>query len=78
MVKSRRPKADARREALPAIKLRKKVPYEFVLEALADLSPWTRPMFGCLAIYVGDKIELILREKAGPFSRQWRVGSHHT
>jgi|SRR5579863_8606372 len=38
-------------------------PYEFVLEALAPLSPHTRPMFGCLAVYVKDKIVLILRDK---------------
>jgi hypothetical protein len=42
---------------------RKPVPFPFVLDAIASLSPWTRPMFGCLAIYVQDKIVLILREK---------------
>jgi hypothetical protein len=46
-----------------AIKRRKSVPHEFVLDAIADLSPITRPMFGCTAIYIGDKIVLILREK---------------
>jgi hypothetical protein len=45
------------------LKPRKAVPYEFVLEALSPLSPWTRPMFGCLAVYVEDKIVLILRDK---------------
>jgi len=45
---------------------RKAVPHEFVLDAMAALSPWTRPMFGCLAIYVGDKIVLILRDKREP------------
>ncbi|MGO4884078.1 MAG: hypothetical protein ACLP59_25150 [Bryobacteraceae bacterium] len=45
------------------IKPRKPVPHAFVLETLADLSPRTRPMFGCLAIYVGAKIVLILRDK---------------
>jgi hypothetical protein len=54
------------KDPLLAGKQRKKVPYEFVLEALADLSPRTNPMFGCLAVYVGDKIVLVLREKAGP------------
>jgi len=34
-----------------------------VIEALAALSPQTRPMFGCLAVYVEDKIVLILRSK---------------
>jgi hypothetical protein len=46
-----------------AIKRRKPVPHEFVLDAVAELSPTTRPMFGCTAIYIGDKIVLILREK---------------
>jgi hypothetical protein len=46
-----------------ALKRRKPVPHEFVLEAIAELSPMTRPMFGCTAIYIGDKIVLILREK---------------
>ncbi len=50
-------------EELFATKRRKPVPFEFVLEAIAPLSPATRPMFGCLAIYVGDKIVLILRDK---------------
>jgi hypothetical protein len=47
------------------VKLRKRVPFEFVLDALEPVSPWTRPMFGCLAVYVGDKIVLILRDKPG-------------
>lgn len=46
-----------------AVKKRKAVPYQFVLEALARVSPYTRLMFGCLAIYVQDKIVLILRDK---------------
>jgi hypothetical protein len=45
------------------VKRRKVVPYEFVLEALAPLGPRTRPMFGCLAVYLLDKIVLILRDK---------------
>ncbi len=44
-------------------KHRKPIPHAFVLDALASLSPYTRPMFGCLAIYVKDKIVLILRDK---------------
>jgi len=49
-------------DSLP-LKQRKPVPHAFVLEALAPLSPCTRPMFGCLAVYVKDKIVLILRDK---------------
>ena len=44
-------------------KRRKPVPHEFVLDAIASLSPRIRHMFGCLAIYVEDKIVLILRDK---------------
>ena len=50
-------------DPLFAVKQRKAVPHEFVLEAIAALSPRTRPMFGCLAVYVEDKIVLILRDK---------------
>lgn len=42
---------------------RKRVPHEFVLDALAELSPVTRSMFGCLAVYLEDKIVLILRDR---------------
>ena len=48
-----------------AVKRRKPVPHAFVLEAIAEVSPATRPMFGCLAVYVGEKIVLILRDKPG-------------
>ena len=46
-----------------SVKKRKTVPHEFVLEALAEVSPRTNPMFGCLAVYVGEKIVLILRDR---------------
>ena len=45
----------------------KKLPFEFVLEALARVHPRIRPMFGCHGIYVGEKIVLMLRKRAdGP------------
>jgi hypothetical protein len=50
-------------DALFIVKQRKVVPHEFVLDAIADLSPVTRPMFGCLAVYIGEKIAIILRDK---------------
>jgi hypothetical protein len=34
-----------------------------VLDAIAPLSPYTRPMLGCLAVYVDDQIVLVLRHK---------------
>lgn len=59
-----------RRRVVPAFedtvlvrKPRKAVPHAFVLEAITALSPATRPMFGCLAVYIGDKIVFILRDK---------------
>ena len=48
------------------VKPRKTFPHAFVLEALAELEPRTNPMFGCLAVYVGDKIVLVLRDKHPP------------
>ena len=59
----RKPSSLPSDEAAFAAKPRKPMPHEFVLDAIASLSPETRPMFGCLAIYVKDKIVLILRDK---------------
>ncbi len=50
-------------DTLFAVKRRKPAPHEFVLDALAPLSPRTRSMFVCLAIYVEEKIVVILRNK---------------
>ena len=52
-----------RDDVLFSLKPRKAVPYQFVLDAIAALSPTTRSMFGCLAVYVADRIVLILRDK---------------
>jgi hypothetical protein len=41
---------------------RSRVPHEFVLDALESISPDTKPMFGCLAVYVRERIVLILRD----------------
>lgn len=49
-----------------ALTPRKPVPHAFVLEALAAMSPRTRSMFGCVAVYVGQKIVLFLRDKGKP------------
>jgi hypothetical protein len=51
------------RHGLPRVTARSRVPHEFVLDQLAPLAPVTRPMFGCLAVYVKDQIVLILRDK---------------
>jgi len=41
---------------------RRSAPYPFILEALTPLEPEVRPMFSGFAVYVGDKIVLILRD----------------
>jgi hypothetical protein len=41
----------------------KKIPFEFVIENLFSMKPVIRPMFGCHAVYVGEKIMLILRSR---------------
>jgi len=50
-------------DALFTVKQRKAVPHEFMLDAISESSPVTRPMFGCLAVYIEDKIVIILRDK---------------
>src|SRR5215472_18289007 len=63
-------KRETAEEALFVVKGRKSVPHEFVLEALAEVEPRTNPMFGCLAVYVGKKIVMILRDKKADESRK--------
>ncbi len=50
-------------DAIISARRRKLAPHEFVLDALAGVAPPTRPMFGCLAVYVEGKIVLILRDR---------------
>jgi len=64
MSKPRRNHSTLIRDDTPfPLKQRKHVPHEFVLDAIASLSPGTRSMFGCLAVYVEDKIVLALRDR---------------
>jgi len=41
---------------------RRSAPYPVILEALAPLEPEVRPMFSGFAVYVGEKIVLMLRD----------------
>jgi hypothetical protein len=45
------------------VKRRKRVPHAFVLEELGGLEVRTRAMFGCVAVYVGEKIVMALRDR---------------
>jgi len=57
-------KSRARARAAEMIAAPKKgPPFAFVLDELASLEPHTRPMFGCTAVYVGERIILVLRER---------------
>jgi Putative zinc-finger len=60
LARSRTPGRMMSRRALAS---RKPIPFAFVLEAIGSLSPETRPMFGCLAVYVREKIVCVLRDK---------------
>ena len=68
-------------EAIFSVKKSKALPHPFVLDALEAALPETRPMFGCLAVYVGEKIVMILRDKAGadPDNGVWlaTIPEHH-
>jgi hypothetical protein len=61
--------------------MKKPVPYDFVLSELEDLSPYTKPMFGCTGVYIGEKIVFILRQKLDPLPDDgvWlaTTGEHH-
>jgi hypothetical protein len=48
--------------ARPAAPKRRSSPYPFIIEALAPLEPEIRPMFSGFAVYVGEKIMLMLRD----------------
>ena len=64
---SRSPRSKDRHSAAGEIvagKRRKSPPHEFVLDALAPMAPTTRAMFGCLAIYIEEKIVMILRDRS--------------
>ncbi len=57
-----------------------RAPFLFVLEELAALDPWTRPLFGCTAVYVGETIVLALRDgKADEDNGVWLATTkeHH-
>jgi hypothetical protein len=48
---------------LPTHKVKKNLPYSFVLDELAILGVISKPMFGFLYVYLGEKLILLLRER---------------
>jgi len=65
MIKRRHP------DDLFAVRKTKAIPFEFVLDELAGVDPWTRPMFGCTAVYVEERIVFILRDKKDRDNGVW-------
>jgi hypothetical protein len=60
------------------LKRKKVIPFDFILEELAELNPRVKPMFGCYGVYVEDQIMMILREKKDKTKRDdgvW-LGTH--
>ena len=41
------------------------IAFPFVIEELQRLEPTVRPMFGCHAVYCGEKVVLVTRDKHG-------------
>lgn len=52
-------------------KLKKSIPFNFVLDYLFSADPFVRPMFGCHSVYVDGKIVLALRDKDDEDSGVW-------
>jgi len=50
------------RSKVKIAKPKARVPHEFVVEALSPLEPEVRRMFSGFAVYIGDRIVLMLRE----------------
>jgi len=49
----------------------RKIAYDFVLDALHDLGPTTRAMFGSTAVYLGERVVFILRKKGDSDDGVW-------
>ena len=62
MATRRKPRSKASDELFRA-KETKRIPFDFVLDELGSLDFETKPLFGCTAVYVGERIVLALRDK---------------
>ena len=59
----KKPSAPKSIRGLEPIIRSKRVPHGFILDAIAEVCPTTRAMFGALAVYVGEKIVFLLRDR---------------
>ncbi|WP_413288776.1 hypothetical protein [Bdellovibrio sp. HCB337] len=44
-------------------KIKKPIPFDFVLHEIESANPHTKPMFGAYGVYIGNKMVFILRER---------------
>jgi hypothetical protein len=65
MAERKRKSATGRGSELFSVKKKKRIPFDFVLDELGAADPETKPMFGCTAVYIREKIVVILRDKPG-------------
>lgn len=61
-------------------KTKTSIPFTFAIDNLFTAEPIVKPMFGAFAIYIGNKIVLILRDKNDEDSGVWiaTTPEHHT
>ena len=61
-------------------KIKKTIPFNFVIDNLFAVEPIVKSMFGAYAIYAGSKIVLILRDKNDDDTGVWLATTpeHHT
>jgi hypothetical protein len=50
-------------ESRLSLKRSNRIPHAFALDAITELAPRTRIMFGAIAVYVADKVVLLLRDR---------------
>jgi len=60
--------------------IKKNIPFDFVFEYMQPLPYVIKPFFGCHAIYLGEKIVLILRDKKDhpDINGVWIATSHES
>jgi hypothetical protein len=61
----------SRTDILAPAEKQRQVAYPFVLDAMAELAPTTRPLFGSTAVYVGERVFFILRKKGDADDGVW-------
>jgi hypothetical protein len=63
---------------MPKAKSPRAIPFDFIVERLEKLRPVVRPMFGCSAVYSGEKILAALRKKepGDPDNGMWIATNH--